>query len=71
MYSLSLASDSRVAWNRIRWWGYGTKEEVLHGNRHGSKLDGRAIKFGPAPRETIEIDLFNMKPVIFQCLANH
>ena len=66
-YVLSLASTPRVHWNTIRWWEYGTKEQVLHPEGNESALDGRKVKFGRGPHEAITIDTTSIRPVTFQC----
>lgn len=66
-YILNLASTSRVQWNIIRWWEYGTKEQVLHPEGNESALDGRKVKFGRGPHEAITIDTTSIGPVTFQC----
>lgn len=66
-YTLSLASNPRVIWDIIRWWEYGTKEQVLHADGNESKLDGRAVKFGPGPHEAIMVDSKSIGVVAFQC----
>lgn len=67
-YALSLASNPRVWWDTIRWWEYGTKEQVLHVNGNENKLDGRRVKFGPGPHEAIQVDRKSIRVVTFQCL---
>lgn len=66
-YALSLASNSRVPWNIIRWWEYGAKEQVLHADGDGSKLNGRGVRFGPGPHEAIMVDSKSIGVVPFQC----
>ena len=63
-YVLALADNPRVSWNFIRWWEYGTKEQVLRGEK---KLDGRAVRFDPGPHEAIIIDSKSVRDVAFQC----
>lgn len=68
-YALSLADKPRFFWNSIRWWEYGTKEQVLHvnGDRGGRCLDGRKVKFGPGPHERILVDTASIGFVEFEC----
>lgn len=66
-YTLSLASNLRVSWNIIRWWEYGTKEQVLHRDSRERKLDGRTVKFGPGPHQAIMVDSKSIGVVAFQC----
>lgn len=67
-YILSLASNSRVFWDIIRWWEYGTKEQALHADSDESKLDGRRVSYGPGPHESIMVDSTSIVSVAFQCL---
>lgn len=66
-YALSLASNPRVLWDIVRWWEYGTKEQVLHPSSDESKLDGRTVKFRPGPHEAIKIDSKSIGVIAFQC----
>lgn len=66
-YLLTLASTPRVHWKTIRWWEYGTKEQVLHLNGKESALDGRQVRWGRAPHEPIMIDTTSISPVTFHC----
>ena len=66
-YVLSLASTPRVQWNTIRWWEYGTKEQVLHPNDNESALDGRKVQFGRGPHEAITIDTTSICAITFHC----
>ncbi|MCJ1425511.1 hypothetical protein MMC29_003411 [Sticta canariensis] len=66
-YALSLANNSRISWNIIRWWEYGTKEQVLHKDGSERKLNGRAVKFGPGPHEAIMVDSKSVGVIAFQC----
>ena len=65
-YALSFAREnsktSRLAWNVVRWWDYGTKEAVNIG------LDPRKIKFGHGPHEPIMIDPAGVDVVEFECV---
>lgn len=67
-YALTLAPDPRVLWSCVRWWEYGTREQVLNGegNEVGG-LDGRKVKFGHGPHDAIELDLTNVGAVVFHC----
>lgn len=63
-----MARDSRVAWNVVRWWEYGTKEEVLSKkNGDGAGLDGRQLKWGVGPHPPIQIDMDSVEEVLFEC----
>ena len=66
-YAIKLASSPRVHWNTIRWWEYGTKEQVLHPDGNESALDGRKVRFGRAPHEAITIDTTSIRAVMFHC----
>ena len=67
-YLLSLASKPRAPhWRTIRWWEYGTREQVLHPNGNESTLDARKVRFGRAPHEAIEIDTTSIGIVTFRC----
>lgn len=66
-YVLSLASKPRVRWDIIRWWEYGTKEQVLHADGDRGSLDGRQVKFGPGRHEAIVIDTARVGFVEFEC----
>jgi len=66
-YVLSLASKPRVRWDIIRWWEYGTKEQVLHADGDGGRLDGRRVKFGPGRHEAIVVDSARIWGVEFEC----
>lgn len=70
-YALSLSSKPRFFWNIIRWWEYGTKEQViLQGNDRNEGeggLDGRKVKFGPGPHERIVVDSAKIGFVEFEC----
>ncbi|KAG8528664.1 uncharacterized protein KY384_006351 [Bacidia gigantensis] len=61
-YALTLAETPRVAWTFVRWWEYGTKEEVLR-----MDLDARKVKFDPGPHEPITVDTSGVKAVAFSC----
>ena len=67
-YSLGLASVSRVNWRFVRWWEYGTKEEVLRPDGEGRRLDGRRVAFERGPHEAIEIDVSAAGDVRFECV---
>ena len=60
-YALSLASKPRIHWTSIRWWEYGTKEEVLR-----SGLDGRKVRYSPGPHEAIAVDTTGIGAVAFR-----
>ena len=67
-YVLTLARDPKIAWDSIRWWEYGTREQVLHAEGDGgSGLDGRRVKSGCGPHDAIKVDLTSVEAVIFQC----
>lgn len=66
-YLLSLASTPRVHWNIIRWWEYGTQEQVLYPDGNESALDGRDVRFGRSPHEAITIDTASIGAVTFRC----
>ena len=66
-YVLRLASTPNVHWNIIRWWEYGTREQVLHPDGKESALDGREVRFGRSPHEAITIDTTSIRAVIFHC----
>ena len=66
-YRLSLASKPRVGWNVVRWWEYGTKEQVLGGNGDGAQLDGRRVKWGPGPHPAIVLDIASVEGAEFEC----
>jgi hypothetical protein len=66
-FVLRLASKPRIHWDVVRWWEYGTKDQVLHPEGSESALDRRKVRFGCAPHEAIRIDKTSIKPVIFQC----
>lgn len=65
---LQLAGDSRVPWNTVRWWEYGTKEEVLHPEDAEGGLDGRKVRFGAGPHEGIVVDSTAFKGLSFTCV---
>ena len=52
-YVLHLTPQStwQVDWTHVRWWDYGTKEEVL-----SQGLDGRPFRYSPGPYEPLLID---------------
>lgn len=64
---VSLSSQSRIYWHIIRWWEYGTKEQILHPEGNDGGLDGRKVKFGRGPHEAITIDTKDIGVVAFQC----
>lgn len=66
-YTLSLAGKPRFFWNSIRWWDYGTKDQVLYADGHRGGLDGRKVKFGPGPHERILVDTASIGFVEFEC----
>ncbi|KAI0861465.1 hypothetical protein F4860DRAFT_171892 [Xylaria cubensis] len=63
-YIITLSSSQRLRWNRIRWWEYGTKDEVL-----AKGLDAREVRYGRGPHEPIEIDITGIleKPIYLDC----
>ena len=67
-YLLTLARTPRVRWDIIRWWEYGTKEQILQdvGNGDG-RLNGRGVRFGPGPHDAIMVDSLSVEAVIFHC----
>ncbi|KAJ9655085.1 hypothetical protein H2201_008883 [Coniosporium apollinis] len=68
-YALSLSSKSRVPWDVIRWWEYGTKEQVLNANGDGAGLDGRRVQFSPGPHKAIVVDSSSTGVVELECRA--
>ncbi|KAK0514425.1 hypothetical protein JMJ35_003042 [Cladonia borealis] len=66
-YVLTLGDSPHVHWKTVRWWEYGTKEQVLHPDDKENALDGRKVKWGRAPHEAIEIDTTSIGPVMFHC----
>ncbi|KAI1348767.1 hypothetical protein F5Y01DRAFT_291145 [Xylaria sp. FL0043] len=64
-YMITFSDSRRSQWNRIRWWEYGTKEEVL-----ARGLDGREVRYGKGPHEPIEIDVSGIreKPIYLECM---
>ncbi len=66
-YVLSLASKPRVPWDIIRWWEYGTKEQVLHKDGDRAGLDGRRVKFGPGRHEAIVVNSARFGFIEFEC----
>lgn len=66
-YVLSLASQPRISWYRIRWWEYGTKDDVFHPNGNANHLDARNVKFSPGPHQPIEVDTSSLRPIEFRC----
>ena len=67
VYELSLASQRRIWWDIIRWWEYGTKEQVLQADENGAGLDGRKVRFGRGPHEKIVIDGAGIGVIRFEC----
>ena len=65
-YALSLSGSHRVPWDSIRWWEYGTKEQVLSGE-DGVGLDGRTVRYGHGPHETIKLDISGIHALVFEC----
>ncbi|KAI0425313.1 hypothetical protein F5Y09DRAFT_352360 [Xylaria sp. FL1042] len=63
-YVITLSGSQRFQWNRIRWWEYGTKEELL-----AKGLDGREVRYGRGPHEPIEIDISGIQgnPIYLDC----
>ncbi|KAI0454424.1 hypothetical protein F5B21DRAFT_475336 [Xylaria acuta] len=63
-YMITLSGSQRLQWNRIRWWEYGTKDEML-----AKGLDGREVRYGRGPHEPIEIDITSIpeKPIYLHC----
>ena len=53
-YLLVIDESTRIRWNYVRWWDYGTKDEVL--NPGGKKLDGRKVAHSLGPHPAIEIN---------------
>jgi len=66
-YVLNLASNSRVSWDIIRWWEYGTKEQILHAEGNESQSDGKAVKFGSGPHDAVMVDSTSFRAIAFQC----
>ncbi|KAI1195864.1 hypothetical protein F5X97DRAFT_326093 [Nemania serpens] len=61
-YKVSLSGDEHMRWDRIRWWQYGTKDELLDGY-----LDGREVTYGDGPHGSISIDTSRIDPIVFEC----
>ncbi|KAI0508762.1 hypothetical protein F5B22DRAFT_619495 [Xylaria bambusicola] len=61
-YKVSLSKDEHLRWDSIRWWRYGTKEEVLK-----RELDGRAVRYGNSPNGVIAVDTSRVAPIVFTC----
>jgi hypothetical protein len=55
----------QIPWNSIRWWDYGTRDEIL--NAPNRRLDGRSVAVGSGPHPTIVIDLKIVTPIHFEC----
>jgi hypothetical protein len=66
-YGLSLANQSRIKWDSIRWWEYGTKTQVLRPDGDGPSLDARRVKFGRGLHPAIIIDFDSTRTVEFEC----
>ena len=66
-YMLSLTANPRIHWRYIRWWEYGTKEQVLYSDGDTCELDARRVKFGRGPRNPIKIDTSNAIFIEFRC----
>lgn len=66
-YVLSLASKSRVPWDIIRWWEYGTKGQILHSENNQCGLDGRRARYGPVPHDAVTVDSTGIGFIVFQC----
>lgn len=64
-YIMTLASNPRILWHHVRWWEYGTKEEILG----AGGLDARVVKFRPGPHKPIEVDTSETRPVDFGCVS--
>ena len=65
---LTLARDPKIAWDSIRWWEHGTREQVLHAEGDGgSELDGRRVKSGCGPHDAIKVDSTSVEIIIFHC----
>ncbi|KAI0549483.1 hypothetical protein F4679DRAFT_546272 [Xylaria curta] len=63
-YMITLSGSQRLRWNEVRWWEFGTKEEVL-----AKGLDAREVRYGGGPHEPIEIDITGIseKPIYLNC----
>ncbi|KAI1745498.1 hypothetical protein F4680DRAFT_402395 [Xylaria scruposa] len=63
-YMITLSGSQRLRWDRIRWWEYGTKDEVL-----AKRLDAREVRYGRGPHEPIEIDITGIseRPIYLDC----
>ncbi|KAI1108450.1 hypothetical protein F5Y14DRAFT_436163 [Nemania sp. NC0429] len=61
-YMISLSGDEYMRWDKIRWWEYGTKEELL---KRG--LDGREVTYGAGPHGSISVDTSQIEPIVFKC----
>ncbi|KAI1365886.1 hypothetical protein F5Y08DRAFT_302893 [Xylaria arbuscula] len=51
-YMIAVSRSQRLQWYRVRWWDFGTKEEVL-----AKGLDGRQVRYGKGPQEPIDIEI--------------
>lgn len=61
-YMIGLSGSQRLQWNRICWWEYGTKEEIL-----AKGLDGREVLYGKGPHEAILVDISAIEPIYLEC----
>lgn len=66
-YALSLAGAPRVPWNVVRWWEFGTREQVLSAGGEPGGLDGRKVRFGAGPHAGIVLDLASVGVLGFEC----
>lgn len=62
-YLLTLNGSPRVDWTSVRWWEYGTKEQLLC-----KDLDKLNVKFEHGPHEPIRVDITGCKPITFRCV---
>lgn len=63
-YLLTLENDTRSHWHHVRWWEFGTREEVLG----GGDLDAREVMFRSGLHEPLDIDTSLARPVEFRCI---
>ena len=66
-YILTLADTPRIPWTVIRWWDFGTKEEILGASGSNPSLDAFKVKYKPGPHEAIMVGTDSAEPVHFSC----
>jgi hypothetical protein len=64
-YLLVAAEKPRIQWNSIRWWDYGTRDQVH--NRPDGGLNGREVAHEQGPQPEIVIDPKSVPPIVFEC----